>query len=332
MPLNEGAVNEILPIASAADPETGVLMPLAEYQAHAGRTLGHQPGLASAELINRNLRQVSLMAAGLAQFIANRYGPGVVDNADLDAIEAGLLQALQAAIAPTVATAIAANAVAPATTTARGVAELATDAECVAGADTQRIVTPAGLLAALLEAMPGNATTEARGLVELATGAECVAGVDTTRAAAPQGVAAAIAAWAGRSPGHHHGEGPHQARHGGRVRGGRRNPRGRDAVRSDCLGNRSPRHHHGQGADPPRHGGRVRGRRRNRYCRAARRAAGGFLRANLDRAARHRLRQYRYIFFLKPSARRDLRMRPRPYPKPGVDTARLRDPDPPSGR
>jgi len=59
---------------------------------------------------------------------------------------------------------------------------------------------------------------------------------------------------------------------------------------------------------------------------------GAFLRANLDRAARHRLRQYRYIFFLKPSARRDLRMRPQPYPKPGVDTARLRDPDPPSGR
>jgi len=59
---------------------------------------------------------------------------------------------------------------------------------------------------------------------------------------------------------------------------------------------------------------------------------GAFLRANLDRAARHRLRQYRYIFFLKPSARRDLRMRPRPYPKPGFDTARLRDPDPPSGR
>ncbi|MGB0695356.1 MAG: hypothetical protein ACPGOY_06875 [Rhodospirillaceae bacterium] len=45
---------------------------------------------------------------------------------------------------------------------------------------------------------------------------------------------------------------------------------------------------------------------------------GTYLRANLGRAQERRLRQFRYVFFLKPSARKDLAMRPRPYPKPGV--------------
>ncbi|SOE00699.1 hypothetical protein [Caenispirillum bisanense] len=46
---------------------------------------------------------------------------------------------------------------------------------------------------------------------------------------------------------------------------------------------------------------------------------GQVLRENLGRATRRSLRQFRYLFFLKPSARRDLRMRPRPYPKPERD-------------
>ncbi|KAA5607665.1 hypothetical protein F1188_00010 [Roseospira marina] len=59
---------------------------------------------------------------------------------------------------------------------------------------------------------------------------------------------------------------------------------------------------------------------------------GEYLRANLNRAERHRLRQFRYVFFLKPSARRDLRMRPRPYPKPPGDGATAPAPPPASGR
>lgn len=43
---------------------------------------------------------------------------------------------------------------------------------------------------------------------------------------------------------------------------------------------------------------------------------GEHLRANLHRATRRRLRQFRYVFFLKPSARRDLKLRVQPYPKP----------------
>lgn len=43
---------------------------------------------------------------------------------------------------------------------------------------------------------------------------------------------------------------------------------------------------------------------------------GAHLRANLGRAAKRTFRQFRYIFFVKPRYRRDLRLRPQPYPKP----------------
>ncbi|MFL7904690.1 hypothetical protein ACJ41P_26420 [Azospirillum argentinense] len=48
---------------------------------------------------------------------------------------------------------------------------------------------------------------------------------------------------------------------------------------------------------------------------------GAFLRANLDRAARHRFRQFRYILFLKASARKRLLRKVFPYPKPGLEAA-----------
>ena len=43
---------------------------------------------------------------------------------------------------------------------------------------------------------------------------------------------------------------------------------------------------------------------------------GRFLKENLARATVHSLNQFRYIFFVKPAFKRDLRMRPQPYPKP----------------
>lgn len=53
---------------------------------------------------------------------------------------------------------------------------------------------------------------------------------------------------------------------------------------------------------------------------ATSRIAGGnrgrHLRANLGRAQKECYMQYRYIFFVRPEARRDLVMRPQPYPKP----------------
>lgn len=58
---------------------------------------------------------------------------------------------------------------------APGLLELATTAEVLAGADTVRAVTPAGLAAL-------TATDARAGLVELATDAEVITGTDTTRA------------------------------------------------------------------------------------------------------------------------------------------------------
>lgn len=52
---------------------------------------------------------------------------------------------------------------------------------------------------------------------------------------------------------------------------------------------------------------------------------GAYLRANVDRAHRMRLRQYRYIRFLHPGARRHLRFTVKPYPKPAGERPVIRD-------
>lgn len=85
--------NDILPFCSEGrDGED--LLALAAYQTDAQRLIGHQRGIARRELENRVLRQTSHVAAGLAQFIANRYKGGARDDADLDAIEQGMAAAL----------------------------------------------------------------------------------------------------------------------------------------------------------------------------------------------------------------------------------------------
>ncbi|MDR0467157.1 MAG: hypothetical protein LBH94_07355 [Deltaproteobacteria bacterium] len=96
MPLNENAVNEIQPFADEGLEASGDLLSLSAYKAHPMRKRGHMPGIALRELQNRASRQAAHMAAGLAQFIANRYEPGVVDDAELDKIEEGLRFVIQA--------------------------------------------------------------------------------------------------------------------------------------------------------------------------------------------------------------------------------------------
>lgn len=87
-------INEILAFAADGTVENGDVMLLEDYLADAQRSSGHQPGIARQDLMNTNLRQVTHMAAGLAQFIANRYASGVVDDGDLAKIEAGLTAAI----------------------------------------------------------------------------------------------------------------------------------------------------------------------------------------------------------------------------------------------
>lgn len=177
--------NEILQFGTDGTVEGGDVLELADYQAAADRSGGVQPGIASRALFNTAMRQVSLMAAGLAEFIANRHEAGVVDDGDLAKIEAGLVEAIGAMIT--------AAAPSQATTDATGVVELATEAEALAGTDATRAVTPVGL-ATKLAAVLISATTSAAGIVELATTTETTTGTDATRAVTPAGVAAALEA------------------------------------------------------------------------------------------------------------------------------------------
>lgn len=72
------AANNILQFAPT---DTGTnLLTQAAYLAASDRTNGNQPGLASARLVNKALRQATLMAAGLAQFIADRQATDVSDT------------------------------------------------------------------------------------------------------------------------------------------------------------------------------------------------------------------------------------------------------------
>lgn len=77
---------------------------------------------------------------------------------------------------------------ASASTTVKGLVELATSTETQTGTDTSRAVTPAGLASRV-------ASTSAKGLVELATNSETATGSDSTRAVTPAGLAALLASF-----------------------------------------------------------------------------------------------------------------------------------------
>lgn len=72
------ATNQILTFAST---DTGTnLLTQAEYAADSQRSIGHQPGIARSKLENKALRQASLMASGLAEFIADYQANNVIDS------------------------------------------------------------------------------------------------------------------------------------------------------------------------------------------------------------------------------------------------------------
>ncbi len=72
------ATNSILQFTPT---DTGTnLLSDAAYLAASDRTNGNQPGVASAKLNNKALRQATLMAAGLAQYIADRQATNIADT------------------------------------------------------------------------------------------------------------------------------------------------------------------------------------------------------------------------------------------------------------
>jgi len=71
-------VNGFLEFAST---DTGTnLLSQSEYSTDTQRPIGHQPGIARSKLANKQARQASLMAAGVAEFIADRQPEDVVDT------------------------------------------------------------------------------------------------------------------------------------------------------------------------------------------------------------------------------------------------------------
>lgn len=72
------ATNEILVFANT---DTGTnLLTQAEYSADTQRTNGNQPGTARSKLVNKVLRQTSIVSAGLSQFLADLQAAAVTDG------------------------------------------------------------------------------------------------------------------------------------------------------------------------------------------------------------------------------------------------------------
>ena len=96
---DENIINDILPFC-AQGVDGRDLLAQSDYAADVQRTIGHQPGIARQELANKQARQASHIAAGLAQFLARRYAPGVKDDGDLDRIESAIVEAIYAIAGP----------------------------------------------------------------------------------------------------------------------------------------------------------------------------------------------------------------------------------------
>jgi len=80
--------------------------------------------------------------------------------------------------------------------TVQGIVELATAAEAIAGVDTTRAVTPAGLASAVGTLVPDSSTT-VKGKVQLSTSIEAIAGTSATKAITPATLLAVLNAFLG---------------------------------------------------------------------------------------------------------------------------------------
>ncbi len=92
----------------------------------------------------------------------------------------------EAEVSALIATAVANIDVVNATVSARGIIELANQAEARAGTDNERAMTPVRVTDVVGRATP-NASQSTRGLIALATIAEAAAGTQTTKAVTPRG-------------------------------------------------------------------------------------------------------------------------------------------------
>jgi len=93
------ATNEILQFAET---DTGTnLLTQAEYLADSQRPIGNQPGVARSKLVNKALRQASLISAGVAEFLADNQPNDVVDSLTPQNIAAMMEQVVRSLGIPT---------------------------------------------------------------------------------------------------------------------------------------------------------------------------------------------------------------------------------------
>ena len=155
------ATNSIFPFAG----DSTNILTTEEYLTDAQRLSGHIPGIARSQLANKEAKQATIIATGVAQFLADNQATNVQD----ELTPAELSSMMDAAITSSIPTA---------TVDVAGKVELATPEETQAGTDAARAVTSAGLASV-------TSTQTRRGLIERATDAETQAGTDTTRAITP---------------------------------------------------------------------------------------------------------------------------------------------------
>lgn len=126
------ATNEILPFCAT---DTGTnLLTQAEYDADSQRPIGNQPGVARSKLVNKVLKQSSLLAAALAQYLADKQATDITDDMTPSAIAALIDSVISASIS-----------VPDASTTVKGKVQLATNAEAQALSNELKAITPSTL-------------------------------------------------------------------------------------------------------------------------------------------------------------------------------------------
>lgn len=87
------ATNEMLPFCPV---DTGTnLLTQVDYSAASDRTNGNQPGIASARLVNKAMRQATAIASQFAQFVSDKLQSNVLDDGNEPALLAQIVAALE---------------------------------------------------------------------------------------------------------------------------------------------------------------------------------------------------------------------------------------------
>lgn len=88
------ATSNILIFCPDGTEQAGDIISDAAYLGDAHRLRGNQPGIARRELVNKALKQSSVMAAALGQFIATKAGVNVTDGTPLNTLSAAIVTAV----------------------------------------------------------------------------------------------------------------------------------------------------------------------------------------------------------------------------------------------